>query len=236
MSENENIEKLEDNTDKRLQTLLDERQIGPSSKQEIYEDADGNKWEKLTQRIDQLSGRLEERVKGSSKNIIEKITIREYNEPQTASTQAQQRAQAILDMSEEERQAIIAKRFADKRKNSERREEQMRIAQMDEEELMEESTRKAETRKMEAEVAERNQLAVQNVDLKREIKARLRAEGKNPTEIKNALKDLKKSQTDEANEEDTEKSESPKRGRPAKDALKNPIKDPETGKMVESKK
>jgi len=221
-----------------LTKLLEENQLGPSNRQQIWEDKNGKKWEKLIQRVDRLTGRLEERVRSATRDIREQITLREYHEAQTQTSSAQARSKALADMPEEERQKIIQEKFKAKREKSERRAEQMRIAQMDEEQLMEESKRNEETRRMESLVAERSQLATQNVDAQRDLKAELKAEGKTPDEIKKALKSLKKSQRAEASGEEDQKEEKKfkgkRKGRPKKGALKNPVKDPETGKMVSS--
>jgi len=222
--------------DARLKKLLSKQQFGPSSSQEIYEDASGKRWEKLTQRIDLLSGKLEDKVRGALKNIQEVVTVREYQEPLTTTTSAQVRNQFLKDMPEAERQAIIAEKFRKKREKKERRDEQMRIAQLDEEELMEEAKKSTSQRKMEAEIAERSLLALQNVDTQRELKTKLKSEGKNKIEIKKALKELKKSQRSAlgTDEEEPKDKKYKNRGRPKKTALKNPRKDPETGKMVEA--
>jgi len=221
--------------DPRLKKLLESKQLGPSSLQEIYQDASGKKWEKLTQKIDRLSGRLEERVRSANKDIVEKVTVNEYQEPQTQKTSATLRDKYLADMPEATRQALIRAKFKKKQEKRESKAEAIRIAQLDEEELMEEAKKSESQRKIEAQVAERNQLAVKNVDEQRDLKAQLAAEGKDPSAIRKALKSLKKSQRVQASEEeeDEPKKKAKRRGRKPKAALKHPAKDPKSGLMVE---
>jgi len=174
------------------------------------------KVEVLVQKIDKKTGQLASRSRSLQPEIVENVVVRDIPKEGPKKIDFSNPSSHI---SEEERQSIIAGKMASIKERHERNEETMRYAQLDEDDEKEEESKSETQREIEKSMIERNQEASKNVDEVRELKAELEAQGKSKSEIKAAVKELK--------------SEQKKRGRPAADALKNPVKNPETGEFEE---
>jgi len=215
-------------SDIALKEKLSEESFGTSTLVEIWLGEDGKKYKKSIQKIDKISGRILERCKNPNPQVEIVTTVKLIEEVVISSKNKNGE-----DISEEERLAIIDEKFRKKAEKAKRRKEEMRIAALDDDELEEEQEKKEKGRALNDLLVARNVAAQQNVAAQRELKAELQNLGKNKTEIKQAVKALKAEQKI-VDEEETENKgkKGVKRGRPAKAAIVNPVKDPATGEFV----
>ena len=193
---------------------------------EIITNEDGSKFERLTQSVCESCKRIELRCKCASPLLSEVITERALIEEKPSKSPEE----AMMD--EDERKRIIQENFDRKEKKKARQAEHIRVAGMDDEEWLLENEKSDEQRKQEKEIAVRNQLAADNVEKLRKFKEDMKSAGKTPAEIKKSLKALKEEQKAQLDSDDSEEEkEKSRRGRPSKDALIAPMKDPKTGKF-----
>lgn len=202
------------NPDRNLE-VLEEQILSVDNKRYVALD-NGKKVEVLVQKIDAKTGKLASKSKSLEPEIVEKTLVR----PIAEDVQALDTTNPSSTMSEEERLATIAEKFKKKEERQQLREENLKVAQMTEDEEKDDDKEKAEQRKLEKEIVERNQEAARNVTEQRDLKVTLEAQGKSRSEVKEALKDLKKSQK--------------QRGRPQAEAIENPVKNPVTGEFEPS--
>lgn len=196
--------------------VLETHVLSADNVREVLVDENGKKWERLTQKIDKKTGVLASRSRSLSPEIIENVVIRELPEELVKVDTTNPSA----SMSEEERLAIVAEKLSAIEERHARNEEAKRVANLDEDDEKKEDQKSEEQREQEKLMIERNQEAAKNVTEMMDLKANLAAQGKSKQEIKAAVNALK--------------AEQKQRGRPKAEALKSPVKDPETGEFVES--
>lgn len=140
------------------------------------------------------------------------------NEYKTELNQKAPDGHYISALSAEESKRIYDEKMAIRAAKRANSVENMKIAAADEDDADEEKAKeKAELEKWEAERAAETS---RNVDELLALKKSLAADKKSPIEIKSAVNELKETQK--------------KRGRPAADAIKNPVKNPLTGEFESS--
>jgi len=217
---------MSEQTEIKLKEQLSSENIGISTIRELWLGEDGQEYQKLIQKVDKKTGRILERCKNPDPQIEIVITVEAVEKPSTP-------AGNPGEISEEERKAIVEAKFRAKAEKAKRKKEEIRIAAMDDDELAEEQEKTEKQRAMDDLLVARNEAAQDNVSAQRALKAELKTTGATQLEIKNAIRLLKVEQKAQQ-EEPLEKSKGKKRGRPAKDAVVNPVKDPTTGEFVSS--
>lgn len=189
--------------------------LSPDNVREICLGENNQKFERLTQKVDAKTGVLASKSRSLNPEIVEKVLVR----PIPIEQLKVDISNPVTQMSEEERQKIISEKFAKIKEKEERAKENMRIAQLDEDDEKNEEKKSEEQRELDNEIIERNQLAAKNVDEIVALQSALKTQGKSQREIKQAVNELK--------------GEQKLRNRPIADALKNPVKNPETGLFEE---
>lgn len=201
-------------SDLKLEAVSSEA-LSPDNVREVCKGSDGKMYERLTQKIDKKTGMLASRSRSLNPEIVENVLVR----PLPEEVVKEDKSNPSQHLSEEERMMIVAEKMQKIEDKKARAEEAKRIAHLDEDDEAEEDKKSEKQRELDKEVIERNQQAAKNVDEIRNLQADLKAQGKSAKEVKAAVNELK--------------AEQKKRGRPAAEALKNPVKDPQTGEFVE---
>lgn len=196
--------------------VLSTEVLSADNVREVCKGEDGKRYERLTQKIDKKTGMLASRSRSLSPEIVDNIVVRELPE-EIVKLDSTNPSSSI---SEEERLAIVEGKMQAKQEKLDRQQESIRVAQLDEDDEKAENEKSESQREMDKAMIERNQQAAKNVDEVLNLQNDLKAQGKSKQEIKASVNALKQEQK--------------QRGRPKADALKSPVKNPETGEFQES--